>query len=338
MNPLPMSAAHGEEHRSHDETMRGVAPTKTVGEDAPTARPSLLGDYAALFKARVTLMVVLTAWAGFFLAARKSGAEAFNAHMWWSLLWAMLGIGLVSAGAAGLNEVWEIATDARMARTRNRPLPSGRMSRGAALMLSLGATACGSAMLAAGANLRTMGLALITAASYVFVYTPLKRRSPISTFVGAIPGAMPPVLGWVAVRNHLEWEAFALFAIVFFWQFPHFLAIAWLYREDYERANIRMLPVVEPSGRGTLVQILLTGTALIPVTLLPVVLHMSGGAYLVGALVLGLGYLWFGVRLAAQRLPATAAHSKKYARHLLKASVIYLPLLVALMMLNGAHA
>ena len=159
----------------------------------------------------------------------------------------------------------------------------------------------------------------------------------MSTFVGAFPGAMPAVLGWTAVTGKLDWEALALFAIGFLWQFPHFFAIAWLYREDYERAGIRMLPVVRPDGEGTIRRILGYGAALIPVSLLPTYLGMTGRAYFFGAIGLGLAYLYFGVRLAMLKLPATSAQSKKAARQLLQASVIYLPLLLALLMIDGAR-
>jgi protoheme IX farnesyltransferase len=186
-------------------------------------------------------------------------------------------------------------------------------------------------------NPLTALLAAATAIAYCFVYTPLKTKSPASTFIGAFPGAMPAVLGWTGVTGKFEWETLALFAIGFFWQFPHFFAIAWLYREDYERAGIRMLPVVRPDGEGTIRRILGYGAALIPISLLPTYLGMAGRAYFVGAIILGLGYLFFGVRLAMLKLPATSAQSKVAARNLLKASVIYLPLLLILMMIDGSR-
>jgi len=316
-----------------DETLSGIAPTRTVGERMPARSVSLLEDYSQLFKSRVTTMVMVTAWAGFYLGAHKAGMPVMGLRM----LCALTGIGLVSAGAAGWNEIFEIGVDRCMHRTQARPLPSGRMSRAHATVASLITTIGGVLLLTVTTNKLTGILALATSASYVFAYTPMKRLSPISTFIGAVPGAMPPLLGWTAARGYIEWEALALFAIVFFWQFPHFLAIAWLYREDYERAGVLMQPVVEPSGRGTLVQILLAAIALIPVSAVPVMLHMSGGVYLIGALILGLAYFAFGVRLARLRLPATAAHSKKYARQLLRASIIYLPLLFGLMIVNGAR-
>jgi protoheme IX farnesyltransferase len=194
----------------------------------------------------------------------------------------------------------------------------------------------GCALLCVAANILTGFLALATALTYVYVYTPLKSVTPHSTFVGAFPGAMPAVLGWTAASGKVEWEALALFAISFFWQFPHFLSIAWLYREDYERAGIRMLPVLDRTGKSTVRQILGYGAALIPVSVAPVYLAMSGRLYLYGAIALGIAYLAFGIRLSMLKLPPSAAHSKKDARHLLQASVVYLPLLLVLMMINGA--
>jgi protoheme IX farnesyltransferase len=314
------------------ETSVDIAATKTVGETHANAPVSLFSDHAALCKPRVTSMVVLTAWAGFYLAAKKTGAPPFS----WVLFETLLGVGLVSSGAAALNQVLEREADGKMLRTKGRPLAAGRIGRthgvSVALLLALG----GATLLALSTNLLTGGLALATAASYCFVYTPLKMVGPVSTFVGAFPGAMPAVLGWTAVTGTLKWawEPLALFAIVFFWQFPHFLSIAWLYREDYERAGILMLPVIDKTGRATVRQILFYGVALIPVSLAPFFLHMSGWVYLFGAIALGLAYLWFGVRLAKLRLPPTAAASKREARQLLQASVTYLPLLLALLMLT----
>jgi len=183
-------------------------------------------------------------------------------------------------------------------------------------------------------NPLTGWLSLATSAVYLAAYTPLKKIHSICTFVGAFPGAMPGVLGWTAARGRLEWGALVMFAIVFFWQFPHFFSIAWLYREDYAAGSVRMLPVVEPDGRSTARQIILYSIGLIPVSLAPSVLHMSGRIYFAGALVMGLVLFAFGVRLARLQLPLSAACSKQRARHLLQATVFYLPLLFALMMIN----
>lgn len=317
----------------NDETIRGVAPTKTVGETRPKRATSKVNDLLTLFKVRVTSMVVLTACAGYFLAARKTGIDAAT----WKLVSTLVGIGLVSAGASALNQVMERAADAKMLRTKDRPIPAGRMAKNAALVLGVVAAILGTGLLVAMTNLLTGALALLTAATYVFAYTPLKQITPVSTLVGAFPGAMPPLLGWTAVTGKIEPEALALFAILFFWQFPHFLAIAWLYREDYERAGILMRPVVDTSGRVTLVEILANGVVLIPVSLAPVLLGMGHAPYVVIAVVLGVAYLAFGIRLAMLRQPPTAASSKKHARHLLQASVIYLPLLMIALIADGSR-
>ncbi len=292
----------------------------------------LLRDYAELMKLRVTSLIVMTAWCGFYFGALKSG----NSSLSWTLLHALLGIGLVAGGTAGMNEVMEHEEDGKMRRTERRPLPAKRMGLRHAAAVSLLATLGGTLYLALACNLLTGLLALATSLTYLAAYTPLKKVSAWCTFVGAFPGAMPGVLGWAAARGRLDWEALALFAIVFFWQFPHFHSIAWLYREDYERADIRMLPVVEADGRSTARSILLYSLGLIPVSLAPSFMHMAGTVYLAAALLLGVAFLWFGVRLARLRLPATAALSKAPARQVLVASVFYLPLLFAVMMLNPA--
>src|SRR5579864_4488381 len=297
-------------------------------------RPSLLGDYAQLFKLRVTSLIVMTAWAGCFMASARSGISSLS----WTLLNALWGIGLTSAGAAALNEVLERDLDARMRRTQNRPLPSGRMEFSTGLLAGLAATIIGPAALALTTNVLTGALALATAVTYLALYTPLKKISPISTFVGAFPGAMPPLLGWTAIRGQLEAPAVILFLIVFFWQFPHFQAIAWMYREDYEAAGIKMLPVVDKAGHSVIRQMLTYCSTLISVSLVPTLLRMTGRIYLFGALILGLGFLWFVVRLARTKLPTTSPDSRLFARQLLQASVIYLPLLFALMMLNVVHS
>jgi len=314
---------------------RNVIPPKTA--DAKTAaapvvmkKSSLLGDYLQLFKVRVTALIVMTAWAGYYMGAARSGISSLS----WNLLNALVGIGVTCAGSAALNEVLECKIDALMRRTRNRPLPAGRMSLATGLTAGVLATVLGPVYLAMTTNVLTGVLAFSTAATYLAFYTPLKLVSPISTFVGAFPGAMPPLLGWTAVRGKLEVEGVLLFLIVFFWQFPHFQAIAWMYREDYEAAGIKMLPVVDKAGRSVIRQMLAYSSTLISVSLVPTLLRMSGKVYLFGALALGLAFLWFVFRLARTKLPTTSPDSRRYARQLLQASVIYLPLLFALMMLN----
>src|SRR6202163_4367956 len=223
---------------------------------------SRVRDYAELTKARVTILIVLTAWCGYFLGAHKLGVSSWSV----GLFHALLGVALVSSGTAALNEVLESNVDARMRRTALRPLPSGRMSRAHGAAVGLALTLGGSAYLAINSNLLTGLLVFLTSLVYLKVYTPLKKVSPMFTFVGAFPGAMPVVLGWTAARGKLEVETLILFAIMFVWQFPHFFSIAWLYREDYAQGDIRMLPVVESDGKSTVWRILAYSAALIPVS------------------------------------------------------------------------
>lgn len=301
---------------------------------APVKTYSRFADFSQLFKLRVTSLVVMTAWTGCFMAAAKPGISSLSL----TLLHALLGIGLTSAGAAALNEAIEHRVDARMARTRNRPLPAQRMNLATGFIAGILSAVIGSIYLAFTTNVLTGVLAITTVAAYLGLYTPLKKISPISTLVGAFPGAMPPLLGWTAIRGKVEIEAVVLFTIVFVWQFPHFQAIAWLYREDYAAGGIKMLPVVDHAGRSVVRQMLAYSSVLIPVSLLPSLLHMAGRIYLAGALLLGLLFLWFNLRLAMTNLPTTAPASKKFARQLLQASVTYLPLLFALMMINSGNS
>jgi protoheme IX farnesyltransferase len=298
----------------------------------PSRAVALLArDYAELTKMRVTTLVVLTAWCGYYFGCLKAGMPSLS----WGLFHTLLGIGLVSGGTAALNEVMEHDIDGRMRRTSQRPLPTGRMSVLHATIVGLAMTVGGALYLDIALNALTGTLALLTAFVYLAAYTPLKKVHPVCTFVGAFPGAMPGVLGWTAVRGSLEWEALALFAIVFFWQFPHFFSIAWLYRDDYAAGHIRMLPVIEPDGKSTARRILIYSLILIPVSLAPTFLGMSGRLYLAGALALDAALLYVASRLILLRAPLSAASSKQRARQLLQATVFYLPLLFVLMMLNG---
>ena len=290
-------------------------------------------DYAELTKARITTLIVLTAWCGYFFGAHRAGVSSWSL----GLLHALLGVALVSSGTAALNEVMEASVDARMRRTAMRPLPSGRMSRAHAAVVGLVLTLGGSVYLAVYANLLTGLLVFLTALVYLAAYTPLKKISPICTFVGAFPGAMPVALGWTAVRGRIEIETLILFAIMFIWQFPHFLSIAWLYREDYAQGEIRMLPVVDANGKSTVWRILVYSIALIPVSLLPVAIGMAGRVYLVGAVLMGAMLFRVSMGMALPRLPATAAASKPPARRLLQATILYLPALFALMMVNAGR-
>ena len=284
---------------------------------------SRLGDYAILLKMRVTSLVVMTAWTGYCLGAQRAQTPAFS----WKFLCAMLGIGLVSGGAAAMNQVIEREIDGRMQRTRRRPIPGQRIGVVEATAVGMVCILAGAAYLAITTNVLTGILSVLTAAAYVGVYTPLKMRSPICTTIGALPGAMPPLLGWTAARGRVEWEALVLFAILFLWQFPHFLAIAWMYREDYARAGLQMLPPSDLEGRFTSCEILVFTVALLPVSVLPVFMGHAGLIYFCGAMALGLFFLHSGARLAISR-------SKLLARRLLLASIIYLPVVFGLMMVD----
>lgn len=296
-----------------------------------TRASSIFRDYAELTKLRVTSLIVMTAWCGYFFGAHKAGVPWIS----WGLLHCLLGIGLVSSGTAALNEVLEHDVDARMRRTSQRPIPAGRMSLLHATAAGVAATVGGSIYLAAFTNPLTGLLTFLTSVTYLAAYTPLKRISPVCTFVGAFPGAMPGVLGWTAARGRLEWGTLVLFAILFVWQFPHFFSIAWLYREDYAKGGVRMLPVVEQDGRSTARRILAYSIILIPISVLPSLMGMAGKVYFAAAITLSAALLYFGIRLAFLNLPLTSAPSKMRARHVLQATVIYLPLLFAVMMSNA---
>jgi len=276
--------------------------------------------YAELTKPRITFLIVLTAAAGFCLASPAGVSYG-------TLLSSMFGIALLSSGIATLNQYIERELDGLMRRTADRPLPSGKLLPWEALLFGAGLTVSAELYLAVFVNPLSAVLGLTIIAGYLFGYTPLKTRTSLSTMVGAFPGAMPPLIGWAAARGDLSLEAWVLFAILFLWQFPHFLAIAWMYREDYGRAGILMLPVVEPDGRVTGQQIVAYTLMLLPVSLLPTLLGLSGRIYLCGAIILGLGFLYYSVRAAFSK-------SRQQARRLLLASVLYLPLLFILMVLN----
>ena len=307
------------------------SPAEVKATSAALRKCSRLGDYAILLKMRVTTLVVMTAWTGYFLGAQRAQIPTFS----WKLLCALLGIGLVSGGAAAMNQVIEREADGRMQRTRRRPIPGQRMGVVEATAIGMLCILGGAAYLAVTTNVLTGILSVLTASAYVGVYTPLKTRSPICTTIGAFPGAMPPLLGWTAVRGRVEWEALVLFAILFLWQFPHFHAIAWLYREDYRRAGIRMLPVVEEDGRSTVREVLAYSMMLVPVSLFPGYLHMVSGLYVIAALAFGLVFLVFSVRFARVLSGIPAGESGRLARGLLRASILYLPALFALMMINS---
>jgi protoheme IX farnesyltransferase len=292
----------------------------TVGEPAGLSVSERLSAYAELTKPRITFLIVLTAAAGFGLAV--PGRVNYAA-----LLSAMFGIALLSSGIATLNQYMERDLDGLMRRTINRPLPSGKLQPWEALSFGLGLTVLAEAYLAIVVNPLTGLLGLFVIVGYLLAYTPLKTRTSFSTMVGAFPGAVPPLIGWAAATGELTVSAWVLFAILFLWQFPHFLAIAWMYREDYSRAGIVMLPVVEPDGRVTGQQIIAYALMLLPVSLLPAVVGISGRIYFAGAIVLGLLFIVSSIR-------AALSQSRQRARELLLASVIYLPLLFGLMVLD----
>jgi protoheme IX farnesyltransferase len=274
------------------------------------ARGATLADFVELTKPRITTLVVLTALVGFVMASSSAPAAL-------PLLFALAGTGLVAAGASALNMVLERDTDARMHRTRSRPLAAGRMRTPEAVAFGLGLTALGLAVLFRLSGPLPAAVGLLTWFTYLFCYTPLKRRTSLSTLVGAVPGALPPVIGWAAARGRVDGGAFVLFAILFLWQVPHFLAIAWIYREDYARGGLPMLPVVDPPGRLTGRQTVAHAFALLLVSLLPTAVGMTGRAYLAGAVVLGSALLAFSLRLALLRTVAAA-------RGLFLASIVYL--------------
>jgi protoheme IX farnesyltransferase len=299
------------------------------------AKPSsLLADYATLFKIRISTMVIITAGAGFYLGCLRSGISPFQIDGFKALV----AIAVVTCGSSALNQALERKSDALMHRTADRPMAAGRISLIHGLILGFTATFLGSLYLAYATNLLTGTLTLLTAIGYVAIYTPLKRVTTINTFIGAFPGALPPLIGWTAARGVIEWPGVALFAILFVWQFPHFMAIGWMYREDYTRGGIRLtpnLPNTQYAALSTVVQALFYAAIMIPVSLWPATLHVTGTLYAIAATILGVGYLWFTIRFARIVRDPDSETSRRAARNLLRASVIYLPLLLATMMLDA---
>ena len=290
---------------------------------AAQSRPrttSALSDLADLVKARLSLLTVVTAMAGFALGVKDSWS-------WLLLAATVAGTALSAAGAAALNQWWEREFDARMKRTRERPLPAGRMAASDALLTGVGLSMSGVLCLALFANVLAAALAAATIASYIFVYTPLKRVTTLNTIVGAVPGALPPLIGWTAARGSINAEGVTLFAILFLWQMPHFLAIAWLYRSDYAQAGFRMLSENDESGAITGRQAFIYALALLAVSLLPSVFFGYSALYFYGALLLGAGFASVAANFAV------SGGSVPAARWLFLASIAYLPFLLALMVL-----
>jgi protoheme IX farnesyltransferase len=291
-----------------------------VIEQPAAATGGQAGDYVTLAKPRLNLLVVATTLAGYYMAAPRGLG-------WALLLHTLIGTALVASGASAFNQLLEIEADGLMRRTRARPLPSGRIEPKRARAFAFVLSIAGLAQLAFMVNLLAAGVALVTLLTYTVFYTPLKKRTSLATVVGGIPGALPPMIGWAAVRNNLSIEAWILFGIVFLWQMPHFLAIAWMYREDYKRAGFPLLPIVEPDGGSTGRQSVMYAAALLPLSLAPTAAGMSGNVYLAGAAAMGIGFLALAVRFAWLRTAIDA-------RRLFFGSILYLPLLWILMVVN----
>jgi protoheme IX farnesyltransferase len=286
-----------------------------------------IGDYLELTKPRITVFILMSTAIGFLCGTHLASA---NANIWLTLFHTLLGTALIASGTAALNQWYEREADAKMNRTKLRPIPSGRVTSARAFWFATLLSIAGFIDLWLGANRLTALLGAFTLASYLFVYTPLKRRSPHSTTIGAIPGAMPPLIGFAAAAGTLTAEAWVLYAILFLWQFPHFYAIAWMYREDYARAGIRMLPVVEPDGASTARRMVLFSLVLLPVSLLPKFTAMAGNVYLFGAAALGAVFVFAAMRALFNR-------SDLRARQVLLASIVYLPALYGLLALDRSR-
>ena len=286
-----------------------------------TSNSRAWADFVTLTKPRVNLLVLVTTIIGFHLGNAGGGVD-------YALLFnTVVGTFLVAGGAAAFNQVLERDVDAKMRRTMGRPLPDGRLGAREAAWFAAALSVTGLLQIGLGANWLAAGIAAATLGSYALVYTPLKRVTSLATVIGAVPGALPPMIGWAASRGSLSLEAWVLFAIVFFWQMPHVLAISWMYREDYERGGVRVLPVGDPDGRSTAFQMVNYSAALIPASLLPTIVGLAGRAYFAGAILLGLGMLALAIGFAQDRTPIRA-------RRLFLASLVYLPLLWVLMLAN----
>ncbi len=274
-------------------------------------------DYVEMTKPRITLMVVLTTMAGFYMGAIGSMDIMMLMHT-------MIGTAVVVASANTLNQLWERETDVLMERTRDRPLPAGRLDSREALASGIVLVVVGLLQLFIAVNTLTALLAFIAWVVYLLLYTPLKKRTSLSTLVGGVSGALPPMIGWAGARGALTIESTVLFLILFFWQLPHFLAIAWMYREDYARADFAITAVADPEGNRTARQIIIYSLALVLVSLMPTILGLTGRVYFAGALLLCIMFIGFGLHMAVRKTTVAA-------RHLLRASLVFLPVLFLLM-------
>jgi protoheme IX farnesyltransferase len=297
-------------------------PGEVIVASLPRARAQILADLLSLAKPRVVLMVLVTTVVGYYVGLAGTPDYA-------RLIALLIGTSLAAGGTLALNQYWERDVDALMERTRTRPLPEGRLAPLEALLFGSAATGVGLAVLAIGAGRLAALVTAATFALYVFAYTPLKLRTPLCTLVGAVPGALPPVTGWAAARDDVAVGAWVLFGILFLWQLPHTLAIARLYQADYARAGVRLLPVIDAQGRSTERQILSGCVALLAVSLLPTLIGLAGGVYFVGALLLGAAFATLGAQQAL-------APSVSRARRVLLASLLYLPVLLALLAFDKA--
>jgi len=293
--------------------VRAAGSAREVSPRAWTRQQTRTADFLTLTKPRLNFLVLITTLAGMYIAAPDGIALSILVH-------ALVGTALVAGGASALNQVWEGETDGLMRRTRLRPIPSQRLRVSDGAWFGTALSAAGLIELTWKVNPLASTVAAATLVSYVFVYTPLKKRTPLATLVGAVPGALPPVIGWAAATGTISIPAVVLFGIVFLWQMPHFLAIAWMYRDDYERAGIPLLPVLEPDGRRTGQQALLYAAALWPVSLLPAVIHIADAPYIIVATFLGFGLIALSALFARER-------TTKTARNLFLYSIIYLPLI-----------
>ena len=304
--------------------MKATAPI--LAEDAALAGKSILVEkspavvFSELVKARLTSLVLITTLVGFY-AGSSSPVD------YWKMLHALVGTAILACGAAALNQFLERELDARMRRTENRPLPSGRLSPDAVLLIGAALSVLGLLELTLFVNKLTGFLGAATLVSYVFIYTPLKRATTLNTLIGAVPGAIPPLMGWTAATGEISAAGWSLFAILFLWQLPHFMAIAWLYREDYARAGFKMLPIVDPDGRKTAAQAVSYALALIPVSLFPTLLGVTGVVYFGAAIALGAAFLYFAIQFSREV-------NADRARRLFIASIVYLPVLLGILVLD----